>query len=135
MHCKRVAYDGGWLASLHKPNVSLTASPITRVTENGLATKDGQEYDFDIIVWATGFEVTETGVGLNQNVFGEDGRELREIWKAADGAYGYQGIAPPAVPNYFIVLGPNAIAQNWGWTLGHNVSRFWRAHSRMIPRI
>ena len=110
MHCKRVAYDGGWLASLNKPNVSLTASPITRVTPTGLETADGKQYDVDIIVWATGFEVSETGVGLNHNVVGEDGKELRATWKERQGAFGYRGIAAPNVPNYFIVLGPNAIA-------------------------
>ena len=110
MHCKRVAYDGGWLASLNKPNVSPTAPPITRVTPTGLETADGKQYDVDIIVWATGFEVSETGVGLNHNVFGEDGKELRATWKERQGAFGYRGIAAPNVPNYFIVLGPNAIA-------------------------
>ncbi|BGP57894.1 hypothetical protein JCM8202v2_005543 [Rhodotorula sphaerocarpa] len=134
MHCKRVAFDGGWLASLHKPNVSLTASPITRVTKTGLATADGQEQQFDIIVWATGFEVSETGVGLNHNVFGANGRELCEIWRERDGAYGYQGIAPPDVPNYFIVLGPNAITQNWGWTLGHNTEYIARLIKGMRDR-
>ncbi|GAA5865082.1 hypothetical protein JCM3774_002125 [Rhodotorula dairenensis] len=126
MHCKRVAYDGGWLASLNKPNVSLTASPIMRVTPNGLETADGKHFDVDIIVWATGFEVSETGVGLNHNVLGEDGKELRAIWKERNGAFGYQGIAAPNVPNYFIVLGPNAIAQSWGYTLGHNTEHIAR---------
>ncbi|GAA5973011.1 hypothetical protein JCM11641_000362 [Rhodosporidiobolus odoratus] len=126
MHCKRVAYDAGWLASLRQANVDLTSSPITTVTSTGLSTADGRSYDFDVIVWATGFEVSETGVGLNHGVYGEDGRELREVWKDVKGAFGYLGVAPPRVPNYFCVLGPNAIAMSWGYTLGHNTEHIAR---------
>ncbi|GAA5880009.1 hypothetical protein JCM16303_004435 [Sporobolomyces ruberrimus] len=120
MHCKRVAYNAGWLEALNLPNVHLTSSPITGIDETGLSTRDGKHYDFDYICWATGFEVTETGVGLNHGVKGEDGLELKEIWKEKQGGYGYLGVAPPKVPNYFIVLGPNSIAMSWGYTLGHN---------------
>ncbi|GAA5826672.1 hypothetical protein JCM11251_002849 [Rhodosporidiobolus azoricus] len=120
MHCKRVAYDAGWLASLNRSNVELVSDPITGVSEDGIVTREGRSFDFDIIVWATGFEVSETGVGLNFGVHGEDGKELRQVWKEANGAYGYLGVAAPNVPNFFNVLGPNAISMSWGYTLGHN---------------
>ncbi|GAA5995292.1 hypothetical protein JCM5350_002070 [Sporobolomyces pararoseus] len=120
MHCKRVAFNAGWLEALNLPNVHLTSSPITSLDENGLSTADGKYYEFDHICWATGFEVTETGVGLNHGVKGEDGQELSQIWKEKGGGFGYLGVAPPKVPNYFIVLGPNSIAMSWGYTLGHN---------------
>jgi cation diffusion facilitator CzcD-associated flavoprotein CzcO len=122
MHCKRVAYNAGWLESLNLPNVHLTSNPITSIDETGLSTADGKHYEFDYICWATGFEVTETGVGLNHGVKGEDGQELKQIWKDAQGGYGYLGVAAPRIPNYFIVLGPNSIAMSWGYTLGHNVN-------------
>lgn len=121
MHCKRVAYNAGWLEALNLPNVHLSASPITSLDETGLSTADDKHYDFDYVCWATGFEVTETGVGLNHGVKGEDGLELSELWKAKGGGYGYLGVAAPKIPNYFIVLGPNSIAMSWGYTLGHNV--------------
>ncbi|GAA6049433.1 hypothetical protein NBRC10513_005842 [Rhodotorula toruloides] len=120
MHCKRVAYDAGWLASLNKPNVSLISDPIVAVDETGLLTSTGQHIEVDYIAWATGFEVSETGVGLNHSVFGEDGKEVRETWKENNGAYGYLGVAVPRVPNYFTVLGPNAISQSWGNTINNN---------------
>ncbi|GAA5866141.1 hypothetical protein JCM8547_000611 [Rhodosporidiobolus lusitaniae] len=139
MHCKRVAYDAGWLASLRRPNMDLTASPIVEVTPTGLVTKDGKSYEFDILIWATGFEVSETGVGLNHGVYGEDGRELRETWKEAKGAYGYLGVMPPKVPNYFTVLGPNAISQSWGNTINantHFIARIVRGmHDRSLSSI
>lgn len=135
MHCKRVAYDAGWLEALNLPNVHLTSTPITSLDETGLTTSDGKHYEFDYICWATGFEVAETGVGLNHGVKGEDGRELRQIWKEKDGGYGYLGVAAPKIPNYAIVLGPNSIAMSWGYTLGHNVRTFSQLSPNFRPLI
>lgn len=52
LHCKRVAYDAGWLESFHLPHVHLNASPIVSVEEEGLRTFDGTLHEVDIIVWA-----------------------------------------------------------------------------------
>ena len=52
LHCKRVAYDAGWLESFHLPNVHLLATPIVSVEEAGLRTSDGKLHEFDIIMWA-----------------------------------------------------------------------------------
>ncbi|KAM0751702.1 FAD/NAD(P)-binding domain-containing protein [Meredithblackwellia eburnea MCA 4105] len=119
LHCKRVAYNQGWLESLHKPNVDLIAKPITSVSPTGLVTDDGVNHPFDVIVWATGFDVSGTGVGLNHGVYGEEGIELRKLWEEAEGSYAYLAIGVPKFPNYFTVIGPNAISQSWGFTLGN----------------
>ncbi|GAA5943803.1 flavin-containing monooxygenase [Sporobolomyces koalae] len=132
MHCKRVAYNQGWLEALNLANVHLTSSAIVSLDESGLSTADGKHYDFDYICWATGFEVSETGVGLNHGVKGLHGQELSQLWKAKDGGYGYLGVAPPQVPNYFIVLGPNSIAMSWGYTLGHNTEFIARILKGMV---
>ena len=58
---KRIIRDDGWLKCLHRDNVELVSSPIIQVTENGLVTADGKEHEFDVIVWATGFEVVSDG--------------------------------------------------------------------------
>ncbi|GAA5962678.1 hypothetical protein JCM8115_005920 [Rhodotorula mucilaginosa] len=120
LDCKRVGYDAGWLASFRRSNVQLVSSTITAVTENGIETENGESYDVDIIIWATGFHVTDTGIGLSHGVYGEDGVELSEKYKARGGAYGYLGVGLPEVPNYFAVLGPNSIAMSWGYTIGNN---------------
>ena len=110
------------LEALHQPNVSLVSDPIVAVTPSGLETKNGGQHDLDVIIWATGFDVSATGVGLNHGVHGESGRELREVWEAGEGAFAYLGVAVPDYPNYFTVLGPNAISMSWGYTLGNQVS-------------
>lgn len=51
--CKRVAFDAGWLESLHRPNVDLVNHPIVQVTSRGLVTSDGVEREFDVIIFAT----------------------------------------------------------------------------------
>lgn len=134
MHCKRVAYNAGWLEALHLPNVHLTADPITAVTSTGLVTKSGASHDFDIIVWATGFDVSATGVGLNHGVYGLDGKELRELWEDNEGAFAYLGVGHSLVPNYFTVLGPNAISMSWGYTLGNQVSFLSPSHEFRVLR-
>jgi hypothetical protein len=95
--CKRPAFDQGWLASLHKPNVHLTSSPIERITADGIVTKDGVETPVDIIVFATGSDVARHGVGLNVGLYGEDGLELRSYWESLDGPEAYFGLAVPKV--------------------------------------
>jgi hypothetical protein len=37
--------------------VELISTPIQEVTETGIVTNDGIKRDFDVIVWATGYEV------------------------------------------------------------------------------
>ncbi|GAA6018468.1 hypothetical protein JCM11491_007009 [Sporobolomyces phaffii] len=120
MGCKRVAADAGWLRSFRRANVELVSSPIVRVTERGLVTADGVEHEFDVIAWATGFEVSDTGVGLNHGVFGAGGKELSETYRENGGAFAYLGVAVPGVPNFFAPLAANAAAMSWGFSLGNN---------------
>lgn len=51
-----------------------------------------------------------------RNVVGESGRTLEDAWSG--GPRAYAGTATPGFPNYFHILGPNAIAGSWGFTLG-----------------
>jgi hypothetical protein len=84
-------------------------------------------------------------VGLCKNVKGQNGVELERRWKDLQGPEAYLGVAVPGVkklysftnffqtdqglaatcqpqfPNYFIVVGPNAIAGSWGYTIGTQV--------------
>jgi len=91
-----------------------------------------------VIIYATGSDVGENGVGLNKDVFGEGGVELRSWWKDIGGPQSYLGLAVPGVsllarheksarsdlqfPNYFITIGPNAVAGSWGFTIGNQTT-------------
>jgi len=97
--------------------VELVSSNLAEVTADGLTTVDGKHREHDIIVYATGSEVASHGVGANVNLYGEDGLELEKYWTSLGGPQAYAGIAVPHFPNYFIVLGPNALAGSWGYTI------------------
>lgn len=46
--CRRVTPGPGYLESFMEPNCSLTSSPITRITEKGVVTADGEEFECDV---------------------------------------------------------------------------------------
>lgn len=69
-----------------------------------MVLEDGSTYAFDIIIFATGSNVAEHGVGLNVGLKGENGRELREYWKSIGGPQAYLGTAVPGFPNYVSLL-------------------------------
>ena len=72
-------------------------------------------------MFATGSNVAEHGLDLNVELYGEDGVELRSYWESIDGPQSYLGLSVPKFPNYFMVVGPNAIAGSWGYTIGNQV--------------
>ena len=96
----------------------LTNTPIQSILPTGILTVDGVKHDFDIIIYATGCDVARDGVGLNAGLHGENGLELKKYWQSIDGPQSYSGTAVPGFPNYFMVLGPNAISGSWGFTIG-----------------
>ncbi|KAF9779077.1 hypothetical protein IL306_002713 [Fusarium sp. DS 682] len=115
--CRRITPGPGYLESFLRPNCHLTDSPITQVTKKGLKTADGKEHEVDVIVYATGFDVSFRPrypiVGLN-NI------DLREQWKEDPEAY--ISVAVPSMPNYFIMMGPNclgghgSLVESLNWT-------------------
>ncbi len=54
---------------------------MTSITETGLTLADGTEYDFDAIVFATGFDAM-TGALAKIDIRGRDGLKLTEKWAA-----------------------------------------------------
>ncbi|SGY78628.1 BQ5605_C008g04902 [Microbotryum silenes-dioicae] len=124
--CKRPAFDHGWLKSLHRENVDLVNSHIVEFDERGIKTQDGRYFEADVVIFATGSNVAEHGVGINLGVKGEEGKTLNEHWKEIGGPQAYLGVASidlstrfsSQYPNLFNVIGPNAIAGSWGYTIG-----------------
>jgi len=107
--CKRVLISDEYYPTLQRPNVTLETDGIARITEAGLTTEAGRIHDLDVIVYATGFDVT--GTFTRMNLVGRDGLRLKDAW--SDGMGAYQGISVAGFPNYFMLLGPNS-------GLGHN---------------
>ncbi|MGV0807921.1 flavin-containing monooxygenase [Mycolicibacterium setense] len=100
---KRTLQDNGsWLGALKRDNVDLIRTPIERITPSGVVTTDGQTFDADIIVYATGFRATD--VLFPMTITGRDGIDLRDVW--GQRPYAYRGITVPGFPNFFMTYGP-----------------------------
>ncbi len=111
--CKRVLISDDFYPSLLRGNVELVTDGIDSITASGVRTVDGTARDFDVLVYATGFETT--GWHWSMDVAGRNGHRLREDWK--DGPEAYYGITVADYPNLFMLYGPNT-------NLGHNSITF-----------
>ncbi|KIW22093.1 uncharacterized protein PV07_12510 [Cladophialophora immunda] len=102
---KRVPLETNYYQVYNQENVKLVdlrASPIRQMTTKGLTAGD-TEYEFDLVVFATGFEAI-TGPMLQIDVTGRGGQKLKDVWK--DGPYSYLGLATPGFPNLITLAGP-----------------------------
>lgn len=108
---KRILLDNNWYETLKKKNVALIADRIDRLTERGVVTADGEERPVDVIVYATGFKLTEMAARLN--VTGLGGRRLDQSWSDGD-PQAYLGVTVSRFPNFFMLLGPNSAPAHGG---------------------
>jgi cyclohexanone monooxygenase len=101
--CKRLVFSSDFIPALTRPNVEVVSSPARALRSRSLVTDDGNEFDVDVVVCATGYAAADY---LGQiNVVGEDGQNLQDRWR--DGAHAYLGMAVPGFPNFFMLYGPN----------------------------
>ena len=106
---KRVLIHDDYFPALARDDVSLETAKIVRADATGLVTEDGRHHDFDVIVFATGFDTTHFLAPMR--IEGLEGRVLEQEWK--DGAEAYLGLTVAGFPNFFMMYGPNT-------NLGHN---------------
>jgi len=103
-HCKRLCFHDEYLQSFNLPNVHLVDTDGRGVREMSAAgpVVDGVEYPLDLLVFASGFEVT-TGLvdRLGFDPTGRDGVRLSERWH--DGTHSLHGILTAEFPNLFVV--------------------------------
>ncbi|MEH2563611.1 flavin-containing monooxygenase [Bradyrhizobium sp. AZCC 2289] len=104
---RRVIVDSGWFDSLKRDNVELVTDKILRFTPEGIVSADGQEREFDLVVSATGFAITD--YFGDTKIVGRNGKIPAELW-AKDGPRAYLSLMLPNFPNFFIFYGPNATA-------------------------
>lgn len=108
--CKRLGKSLSYYPAIANAKSTLVTESIAKVTEKGIVTDDGIEHEVDVIIWATGFVVTDSYKYLK--VFG---RQCEDLIESAhrDGLVTHRGIMRAGVPNLFFLLGPNT-------GLGHN---------------
>jgi cation diffusion facilitator CzcD-associated flavoprotein CzcO len=101
----RVALETGYYEVYNMPHVRLvdvSATPVTHLTRDGLATTE-REYQLDVIVYATGFDAF-TGPFDEIDIVGRGGERLKDKW--ADGPITSYGIQVHGFPNLLMLGGP-----------------------------
>lgn len=100
--CKRPCFHDDYLPTFNRPNVHLVDTEgkgIDRFTETGLVA-NGQHYELDCIIFATGFEVgTSYTRRAGYDVAGRDGVLLSDKW--SDGLRTLHGMQTAGFPNSF----------------------------------
>ncbi len=107
--CKRPCFHNEYLPSFNLPNVHLVdthGQGITKISPKG-PVFEGKEYELDLLIYATGFEVQQTGI--YNDIVGADGVDLQD--KYADGIRTLLGIHTAGFPNLFIMGGYQASFQ------------------------
>lgn len=103
--CKRVLVSSDYYPALNRPHVELVTEPIDRLTARGVVTADGTARPVDVIVFATGFHVTDPPVA--ERLYGRDGGSLAAAWRE-HGRSAYLGTSVRGFPNLFLCTGPHA---------------------------
>jgi cation diffusion facilitator CzcD-associated flavoprotein CzcO len=88
--------------------VDITETPIERITPRGIKTST-KEYEFDIIIFATGFDAI-TGSFDKIDFHGADSARLKDKWKS--GPQTYLGIMVDGFPNMMMLMGPHTALGN-----------------------
>lgn len=106
--CKRPSFSNDYFKVFSRDNAQLVTTPIERITEKGVLTKDGNEHPVDVLIMATGYRVFEKGNLPSYEVVGSNGVELGSFWE--EHRYqAYEGMTVPGYPNFYVMLGPYAL--------------------------
>ena len=103
--CRRMTPGDGYLEALVKNNVITIHEGISKVVDTGLVDSSGRLYEADIIVCATGFDVSHKP---SFTVLGVDGVDMRQEFEPEP--YVYLSMAVPKFPNYFTI---NGVRGSW----------------------
>jgi cation diffusion facilitator CzcD-associated flavoprotein CzcO len=103
-HCKRVCFHDEYLPAFNQPNVHLVDTDgrgVDSVTPTGVVV-DGTEYPVDLLIFASGFEVTtDLDHRLGFSPKGRNGIAMSERWH--DGAHTLHGVLSAEFPNMLTI--------------------------------
>jgi cation diffusion facilitator CzcD-associated flavoprotein CzcO len=121
LFAKRPPLDHGYCEAYNRDNVRLVdiknREPIVEITEKGVRTTH-EEYEFDIIVLATGFKAY-TGALEAFPIHGSEGETLNAKWARSSECI--MGVCAAGFPNMFMVTGPQAPFANLPTSIEQNV--------------
>ena len=107
--CKRILISSDWYPAVSAPNVEVVSAGVREVRVHSVVTTDGREHPADVIIFGTGFHVTDPPIA--GHLRGRDGRTLAECWNGSPRTY--LGVTITNFPNLFRLGGA-------GSATGHN---------------
>jgi len=129
-HCKRVCFHDDYLPAFNRPNVHLVdtnGQGVDRCTARGPVV-DGVEYPVDLLIYASGFEVTtDLHHRLGFDPKGRDGVSLSERW--AKGAHTLHGVLASGFPNLLLI---SLVQGGFGTNFSHLLSESARHVATII---
>jgi cyclohexanone monooxygenase len=103
-HCKRVCFHDEYLPAFNRPNVHLVDTDgrgVEAITARGVVA-NGVEHPLDLLVFASGFEVTtDLDQRLGFDPRGRGGVAMSERWH--DGAHTLHGVLSAEFPNMLMI--------------------------------
>jgi cation diffusion facilitator CzcD-associated flavoprotein CzcO len=117
---RRLPLETFYYEAYNRDNVELvdvTETPIERITADGIKTSD-REYEFDIIIYATGFDAI-TGSFDRIDFRGVNGARLKDRWKS--GPQTFLGVLVDGFPNMMMLMGPHTALGNIPRSIEYNV--------------
>ena len=119
-HCKRVCFHDDYLPAFNQPNVHLVDTEgrgVDEVTARGPVV-NGVEYPVDLLIYASGFEVTtDLHQRLGFDPVGTGGVPLSERW--AEGAHTLHGVLASGFPNLLLI---SLVQGGFGTNFSHLLS-------------
>ncbi len=121
---QRVPMETRYFEVYNRDNVHLvdiSETPIEEITETGLRTTK-RDYDFDIIVYATGFDAI-TGAFDRIDIQGVGGEKLRDKW--SEGPSTFLGMLVHGFPNFLMPSGPQSGSASTNYPRGIETGVNW----------
>jgi len=129
-HCKRVCFHDDYLPAFNRPNVHLVDTDgrgVDRCSARGPVV-DGVEYPVDLLIYASGFEVTtDLHHRLGFDPVGRDGVRLSQRW--AQGAHTLHGVLASGFPNLLLI---SLVQGGFGTNFSHLLSECAKHVARII---
>ena len=110
--CKRILLSDDYYPALDRANVDLVTSGVAEIKGNSVIAENGEAAEADVIIYCTGFYVSDMYKQFGIEIRGPGGRDPLQQWEAS-GMEAHYGSVTSGFPNLFFILGPNT-------GLGHN---------------
>ncbi|MGW2329591.1 flavin-containing monooxygenase [Streptomyces sp. NPDC001700] len=107
--CKRLLLSNTYLPALTRPNARLVPHALAGADGSELIAANGERVEVDVVVFGSGFEMRHPPIA--ERIRGRDGQLLSETWKAKS-PEAYRATTLPALPNAYLLLGPNIVMYN-----------------------